>query len=642
MRKMPFLRITIYSIIGIYLTGMSDVNLYLPAILLLIFGICMIVTNLFDRFSSLKFTGLFTLVFFICLGAFAQKVQQLSFSTDHFSQYTNDQSKLLVKITSAKRGYFSKYIGNVDLVCKSDSCQRVSGKILVKSSDHSLGKGDHIFVEGGISEFSIQENKYAFDQKRFYGNKGIFHYTFSKNVTLVKPNESLLNKYREKMKSKIDSLSVSKRVKSVITAMILGDKSDLDEVEGIFRKTGTSHVLAISGLHVGIIATLIFYLLSFMPPSTEKVKYLIVIILVWLFCLLSGAMPSTIRSSIMLSCFLIGRTLGRNGLSYNYCFAAAFFMLLRQPGLIYDVGFQFSFSAIIGILYFYEPIYRALQFKGSLNYCWQLISMSMAAQLMITPLSLYYFHEFPLLCLLTSLIAIPSTFIVIAFSLASIILSNDIFDFLMIDYVLNWFVESLLSLLQIFAQNDALVLSNLFPDKLEIGLYYALVFSISIFFQHQLNKYLYIFVLSFLLLVGYQFKINHELSNTCLVVYAHKDAVMIDVINAGAVMHLYEEGIKASQARWVASNLRTKFKVAKQKDIEIRADANQVLTIGHFKVGIMNLPELDQSICDANLLLINTVLPRGILAEYDQQIIDFGDNAISSAQINKQFIKYLN
>ena len=639
---MPFLRITIYSIIGIYLTGIYDINLYLPALLLLILGICMIVVNLFDRFNSWNFTGVIALVFFICLGAFAQKVQQLSFCTDHFSQYSSDQSKLLVKITSVKSGYFSKYVGNVDLVCKGDSCQRVSGRILVKSPDHSLSKGDVILVEGGVSEFPVQENKYAFDQNSFYANKGIFHHTFSKNITLLQPDESLLNKYREKLRSKIDSLSVSRRVQSVITAMILGDKSDLNEVEGIFRKTGTSHVLAISGLHVGIIATLIFYLLSFMPPSTEKVKYLIVIILVWLFCLLSGGMPSTIRSSVMLSCFLVGKTLGRNGLSYNYCFAAAFFMLLRQPGLIYDVGFQFSFSAIIGILYFYEPIYKALQFKGRLNYCWQLISMSMAAQLMITPLSLYYFHEFPLLFLLTSLIAIPSTFIVIAFSLASIILSYDIFDFLMLDYFLNWFVESFLSLLQIFAQNDALVLSNLFPDKLEIALYYALVFSISIFFRHQLNRYLYIFVFSFFLLVSYQFKVNHELSNTCLVVYANEDAVMVDVINAGAVMHFYEEGIKSSQANWVASNIRTKFKVTKQKDIEIHTDSNQVLTIGRFKVGIMNRPELDQSICDANLLLVNTVLSSEILAEYGQEIIDFGDNAIPNAQSNKQFIKYIN
>jgi len=637
---MPFLRLTTFVIFGIYLVEKFELNFTILLSCLGIISLSYLLLSLLNRAFIRKINVFYVAFFFALIGAFAQKQSNIKFDRSHFSHYISEHDKVVGKVNSVKHGFYSKYILSVDQICNDNECQKSSGKLLVKSKNDSFRKGDKVLISSPIDTFLKQKNQFAFEKKFYFKNKKVYHHTFADEMHLVSASASRIGRYRENLHEKIDDLLVSASAKSVLLAMLIGDKSELGELEGVFRKTGTSHVLAISGLHVGIIATIIFYLLSFMPSSADKLKYAIVVVLIWLFCFLSGAMPSTVRSCIMLTCFLFGKSIGRNGLSYNYCFAAAFFMLLQQPGLIYDVGFQFSFSAIIGILYFYEPIYKALQFRGVWNYCWQLIAMSMAAQLMITPLSLYYFHEFPILFLLTSLVAIPCTFIIIAFSLITILLSHPFFEFLMLEKLLSWFIETFLSLLGIFAANDSLVLVNLFPDKIEVFLYYTLVFSLTIFFRQQIQKLLYLFAISFLLLTSYQFKVNNELSKSHMIIYADPSDIMIDYIHAGTVTHFYEHGQRPTKVEWIAKNQRIKLQVSKRQNIEISINKNQVLEAGNNKIGILNTNEpLTQELLKSDILLVNAGIDQCILKSFKNTIIDFEGNNIPGAKSNQQIIQ---
>lgn len=642
MSKMPFLRITLSLVIGIFLINSFNCDSNSILVLMAVAGSLLIMNRLVHKFffSVLHLNAILYVFFFIVLGAFAQKFSHFSFDKRHFSNYHATSTYVVGKIKSAKIHKSAKYLVDVESIIYDAEEWRVNGKLLLKSKNLDLQVGDLIQFDASISEFDNQENPLAFDQKRYYNSKGIYHFTYSNEVTKISSSNSLILRIRKRVKDKIHNLNISHESKALTQAMLLGDKSDLGELDDIFRKTGTSHVLAISGLHVGIVATILFFLFNFLPEKYIKAKYAGVLIGVWFFCLISGAMPSTVRSSIMLTCFLIGKSLGRTGLSYNYCFAAAFFMLLNNPGLIWDVGFQFSFLAIFGILYFYDFIYKSLQFKGFLNYAWQLFSVSLAAQLMIAPLSLYYFHDFPLLFLITSLVAIPATFVVITFSSAALFLQSSTFSsFLFLEPILDWFISAFIDLLRIFSLNEYFVVKNLYPSYIEIGLFYLALFSLVSFFTRKNRVALITFGLSFISLFFMQFIINKDLSKSSITIYAHSSSIMIDVMSAGSLVHFYDNTVKSYQSDWITKNRRIKHAIKSNQDIKIKPK-NQIIDLQDIKLGIaynndffntINIEEVD-------CLLIKNPIDLACLVNFTGNIIDYSSTPNSTFINNKQTI----
>ncbi len=640
MRKMPFLKITCSVALGIYLNSLVEINACSLLFILLGLGALVLssVNNLKINVGGFwKKIGV--VLFFMVLGAFAQKQTDYSSDQHHFSHYVCEDGVFVGKVLQVKGGKYPKYIAQIQhIIC--DSIQYdVSGKLLVKSKDRNIDEGDIIAFSGTCRKMKQVENEFEFDMSIYYKNKQVFHSLFSSDLNILDSSDSWLKGIKSYVLSSLDSLKIEQRSKAVIKAMLLGDKTDLKEIDQIFRKTGTSHVLAISGLHVGIVGTILFFFFSFVPPKLEYLKYIIVVAGVWLFCLVSGAMPSTIRASIMLTCFLFGKALGRTGLSYNYCFAAAFLMLLDTPGLIFDIGFQFSFLAVLGILYFYEDIYKALQFKGFYNYAWQLFSVSMSAQIMITPLSLYYFHDFPLLFLLTSLIAIPATFVIISLSVVTLILDFEIFDLLSLEYFLEWFISSFLKLLEIFSSNDQFLITGLYPSPLEIGLYYAAMFSCTIYFKRKIKKALWLFALSFIGLFVYQFFINKEIEQAHVSIYAHQQVVQIDLFSSGSVAHFYENKNRKESSEWTARNRRIKYAMNKIEYIPLHP-VNQLLDFGSVKVGVIYTNEafMNGEFLQADYLLLKVKLDASIPSAYHAEIIDFAHNDEEIYKRNKQII----
>ena len=175
------------------------------------------------------------------------------------------------------------------------------------------------------------------------------------------------------------------------------------------------HVLAVSGLHVGILAVMLNMLLFPLRKNKKlrAVQSIIIIIVLWLFALITGLAPSVTRSALMFSFFIIGINSGKKPSSYNSLAAAAFIILVLNPNALFHVGFQLSFLAVFSILFFQPKLYRAIDIKNKLlDKIWQLTTVSIAAQIGTTPISIFYFHQFPIYALITNIIVIPAAVII--------------------------------------------------------------------------------------------------------------------------------------------------------------------------------------------------------------------------------------
>jgi len=201
------------------------------------------------------------------------------------------------------------------------------------------------------------------------------------------------------------------RTYSVAAAISFGYAKEIDkDTRQIFSGAGCAHILAISGLHLAIIYGVFNFLLSFISNNRRGriVKQLIILPILWIFAFLTGMPSSVTRAVIMITIWGTGSAFLFRAFSINTLGFAAFFMLLNNPFNLFDIGFQFSFSAVLAIL-LVNPYLTSLYHSRNpmINYVWQLSCTSTSAQLGTAPLSIYYFHQFPLLYLIANVFAIP-------------------------------------------------------------------------------------------------------------------------------------------------------------------------------------------------------------------------------------------
>jgi len=192
-------------------------------------------------------------------------------------------------------------------------------------------------------------------------------------------------------------------------ALLLGDRSALDQdLVKAYASSGAIHVLAVSGLHVGIFYMLLRWLSLHVFRLKRWGSLSVVLSALWLYALVTGLPPSVSRACTMFSLIAISKELKRDALIYNTMSAAAFVLLWLKPTFLAETGFQLSFAAVIGIVYLQPKLYKLLYFRRKwLDWLWQLSSVSLAAQFFTFPLSVYYFNQFPNYFLLSNFVVIP-------------------------------------------------------------------------------------------------------------------------------------------------------------------------------------------------------------------------------------------
>jgi competence protein ComEC len=288
--------------------------------------------------------------------------------------------------------------------------------------------GDMLMIKSNPYLLERQKNPHAFDYTLYLQRKGIFFQAYSDatNTVLLKEDQLRDFEYWTLRMGDIFERMLARfihrdRELNIARAMILGRRNEITpEMEYVYESTGTSHILAVSGLHVGIIFLIISRLLK--PLKSRKglkwIYYSVIIVSIWAFAVLTGLSPSVKRAALMFTFIMIAEMLNRNHNIYNTLLASAFCILLVTPTLIYSVSFQFSYMAVLGIVFLFKKIYRLIFVENRLlDFFWQITALSFSVQIATFAINIHYFNHFPVLFPITNLFAIPVAMAVVLGSL---------------------------------------------------------------------------------------------------------------------------------------------------------------------------------------------------------------------------------
>lgn len=280
---------------------------------------------------------------------------------------------------------------------------------------------------------------------------------------------------RAKLLDRLSESGVDGSAYAVVAAMALGDKSQLTtELRDAYAISGASHILALSGLHLGIIYTLLSLLLS--RRRWQMVSQIVIIVSIWLFVFLVGLSASVVRSAVMVSIYALLSLGHRDKLSVNTLAFAAIVMLLFNPMALFDVGFQLSFMAVLAILLFY-PLLESLWSQPFLldhrlfRWLWTMLSVSCAAQIGVAPLIAYYFGRISCYFLLANLVVVPAAALILYLSLAVLLIPS-------LAYLLIYIVDTLNQLLVTIAALPGASIEGLHPTPLQVWMMYVIIFAV--------------------------------------------------------------------------------------------------------------------------------------------------------------------
>ncbi len=359
-------------------------------------------------------------LFIFWLAILSCRINDIATHESWFGHHQDSNSVSLVRLSDApeEKARTWKLIVEVEAVSSGVTWERVNGKALIYMYKDSLadppGSGDLLMVPGRWRRIESSREPFAFDYSRYASRNGLHYQQFlsRSEIEIVArgcPNDfSLLTKVHLWCMQQLEHYLDDRATLGLMQAMLVGDEVNLDpELRQAYSETGIIHVVAISGGHVMMLFMIISASLFWLRDKRyQKLKYLIAIPIVWFYVLVSGAPPSAVRSVIMFSVLALGIQLGQRQNSLNQLFATAFILLCFEPMWLYSIGFQLSFIAVLSLILYYKPImsFWSPRFRVT-RFLWEAAAASIAAEILVAPLVIYYFHVFPLSFIVANVIA---------------------------------------------------------------------------------------------------------------------------------------------------------------------------------------------------------------------------------------------
>ncbi|ASV30656.1 ComEC/Rec2 family competence protein [Maribacter cobaltidurans] len=425
----------------------------------------------------------------IFLGIFSFTESQPINHDSHFSKITETSPPLLqVKIYDVlKPNTFSQsYLATVLRV----DGKKTTGNILVNqpidSTSNSFQVDDELFIRSKILDIKSPLNPHQFDFRKYMGHFGVYHsvrLTDENSFSSPDPSRTLIGhaqQLRSNIIKKLSQEQFGREQLSIIQALLLGERDTISqETYTNYVDAGAVHILAVSGLHIGILLLLIQFLLRPLNllPHGRILVLTISVVLLWGFAFLAGLSPSIIRACTMFSFVAYAMYLNRPSNSFNILALSMFFILLAiNPNLLFQVGFQMSYAAVFAIVWIY-PLLQQWWFPKNkiVRYLWQLLSVSVAAQLGVLPISLFYFHQFPGLFFISNLLIVPFLGLILGMGILIILLS-------LLEIAprpLIWFYNEVIGLMNKMvgwiAEQEAFVLKSISFDNVQLFLGYLII-----------------------------------------------------------------------------------------------------------------------------------------------------------------------
>jgi len=431
--KAPFIRLLAALAAGIITQWYVQISL---PVLLTIFAasfVCIATysfTGIRHRYQLSLFNGIAVTLLFISMGALLVWTNDIRHDKTWAGHHLKEQSSFIVTLQEplVEKANSYKALASFTSISNDDSALPVSGKLIVYFKKDTamppLHYGSQVIFNKNLQEIKNAGNPGSFDYKTYCLFQGITHQVYLTDqdyVLLPGIDQSSFQNFifdsRSWVVNTLKKNIAGEKEKGLAEALLIGYKDDLDKnLVQAYSNTGVVHIIAISGLHLGLIYWLLLLLTKPLKRNTKLVwlRLLLIIASLWLFSLLAGAQPSVLRSAIMFSIIAFGEVMLRRSNIFNTLACSAMVLLCINPFWLWDVGFQLSYTAVLSIVLFFQPVYNWFHLQNPVtDFLWKLTAVTIAAQILTLPISIYHFHQMPLLFLLTNFVAVPLSSIIL-------------------------------------------------------------------------------------------------------------------------------------------------------------------------------------------------------------------------------------
>ncbi|MBU2995466.1 competence protein ComEC family protein [Cellulophaga baltica] len=489
------IKLTLFLVLGIIIGSYINVSFILSSCF--VFTLLIILGFLYEsKKPQHKYIfGYSSILLTTCIGVFTTALSKPKNHINHYSNYTSENpQELHLKITEVLKPnrYSNRYITELIYVEEKAS----SGEVLLSVSKDSINNylhiDDEIIVYEKLSNIGKPLNPHEFNYKTYLNELGIEKQLYLKPHSFIpiqnerKTIYGIAASWRNHIIENLRGENFGSDELGIIQALLLGERNDIaKETYNNYKNAGAIHILAVSGLHIGVLLLILQFLLQ---PITRlaygrKIKLILIVILLWAFAFLAGLSASIVRAVTMFSFLAYADYLNRPANKFNILALSMFFILLVKPTYLFQVGFQMSYLAVFAILWVY-PILQKLWFPKNyiLNKLWQLLSVSIAAQLGVLPISVFYFHQFPGLFFISNLLIVPCLGFILAGGIIVILLSllNILPNFIAYGY--NELIKFMNTIIEWIAQQEAFIFKNISFDSIQLILAYIIIVSLILIF----------------------------------------------------------------------------------------------------------------------------------------------------------------
>ena len=364
-----------------------------------------------------------------------------------------------------------------------------------------LSYGNYYLIYCRPDPLKFFHNTHSFNFREYLYNKGVKYETGIRagNCMPVPGDDAnmisrLAFNARDRLLKILRDKGLSGQEFSVAAALLLGYVNEIDSrLKSAFAASGTMHILSVSGMHVWVIFLFLETVLAFMAKFRYGTysKLLVQLVFIWAYAAVTGFSPAVLRASTCLSFLLAGKAIRRKPEMLNVICASVFFLLIMDPMIITDVGFQLSYLAVTGIVILYKPIYDLYVTHSWLpDKIWALVAVSVAAQLATCPLSLYYFHRFPNYFILANLLIVPLSNGIILMGIVALLCSSIPLAGGLSISALKLLLACLNKSVLWIGSLPGAVTPGFFPSVTEIILWYLVIICIFLFLTLRNKKFL--------------------------------------------------------------------------------------------------------------------------------------------------------
>lgn len=539
-QNIPFLRIAIALAIGIIIGDYFTFDVKLCFTLLTVLLLLLIVLNNKYKYSYSLFFGLGIQFFFILLGVIV---------TQQFNKkpvfYEKGNFTAVILETPQEKPNSWKSVIRINAAFNTDTINPTNELVIAyfakEENAPDLKAGDIILFNNTPQPITNNNNPHEFDYKKYLGQKRIYRQVYLPADDWIKTNKSEVSiigraeQIRENLLRIYRSQPIDETEFEILSALTLGYKRELDpETKRIFSASGASHVLAVSGLHVGIVFWVIALVFGFLQKrKSGRIVFMILSIsILWFYAFITGLSPSVMRASAMFSIVVIGENLHRKSNIYNSLAASAFILLLINPNNLYDIGFQLSYSAVFGIVFLQPKLEKLIFVKHKLiRFFWSLITVSIAAQIATFPITTYYFGQFPTYFWITNTFVIPAVMILVPMGILLLFISKIHFAASILAVLLNYTIKIIYFLLSTIEQLPLSVL-EISINHMQFIFIVSIVVSIFIYIKSH-NVFLIKTTLLLVLLLSFSALLTeiNRLNHKELIVYNTAKNPTIHLIN---------------------------------------------------------------------------------------------------------------